>query len=142
LGNIMRAKLNRFNPVFGFVMVEPADFSAQDTFPAGAEILGIPLQHQQQASPEYSSRSIGALRSQFALLPETFVIILYHYHLDGPISIPIGFMSTKREHLATARDFIVNEVIGQRTVYDLSSPTGGLGKDCTETLSCFAPYER
>ena len=75
-------------------------------------------------------------------VPETFVTVLYHYHLDGPISIPIGFMSTKPEHLATARDFIVNEVIGQRTVYDLSNPTGGLGKDCTETLACFAPYER
>lgn len=70
------------------------------------------------------------------------MIVLYHYHVDGPIPIPIGFMSTNAAHLAAARDLIVNEVIGQRTVYDLSNPTGGLGKDCTEMLACFAPYER
>ncbi len=75
-------------------------------------------------------------------VPETFVIVLYHYHVDGPIPIPIGFMSTNAAHLAAARDLIVNEVIGQRTVYDLSNPAGGLGKDCTEMLACFAPYER
>jgi hypothetical protein len=75
-------------------------------------------------------------------VPETFVIVLYHYHLDGCIPIPIGFMSTNPEHLAMARDFLVNEVIGSRTVYDLSSPTGGLGKECTEILACFAAFER
>jgi hypothetical protein len=75
-------------------------------------------------------------------VPETFVIVLYHYHLDGSIPIPIGFMSTKPEHLAIARDFVVNEVIGSRTVHDLSNPAGGLGKECTEMLACFAAYER
>jgi hypothetical protein len=80
--------------------------------------------------------------SEYRNHPETFVIVLYHYHLDGPISIPIGFMSTRPEHLAAARDFIVNEVIGWRTVYDLSNPAGGLGRVCTEILACFTAYER
>ena len=36
-------------------------------------------------------------------VPDTFVVVLYHYHLDGPIPIPIGFLSTDPDHLAIAR---------------------------------------
>jgi hypothetical protein len=74
-------------------------------------------------------------------VPDSFVVVLYHYHLDGPIPIPIGFLSTNPGHLAIVRDLIVNDVIGSRTVYDLSA-TGGRGKDCTETLQCFANRQR
>ena len=75
-------------------------------------------------------------------VPGGFVVVLYHYHHDGPIPIPIGFVSMHPEHLAIARDLIVNDVISKQTVYDLSNTAGGIGKDCTESLACFAPYER
>jgi hypothetical protein len=80
-------------------------------------------------------------KTEMFWMPGVFVIALYHYHLDGPIPIPIGFFSTNPNHLAIARDLIVNEVIAKQTVYDLSN-AGGIGKDCTDSLACFAPYER
>ena len=75
-------------------------------------------------------------------VPDSFVVVLYHYHLDGPIPIPIGFLSTNPDHLAIARNLIVNEAIGSRTVYDLSNATGGLGKDCTQALQFLIKFER
>lgn len=74
-------------------------------------------------------------------VPGVFVVVLYHYHHEGPIPIPIGFVSTHPEHLTIARDLIVNDVIGNQTAYDLSNTAGGIGNDCTESLACFAPYE-
>ena len=70
-------------------------------------------------------------------VPGVFVVVLYHFHLDGPIPVPIGFFSTNAEHLAIARNLIVNEVLAKQTVYDLSNTAGGIGKDCTESLECF-----
>lgn len=81
-------------------------------------------------------------KTEILWMPGVFVTVLYHFHIDSPIPIPIGFLSTNPKHLAAAREIVVNEVIAKQTVYDLGNASGGRGNDFTESLACFGQYEQ
>jgi hypothetical protein len=74
-------------------------------------------------------------------VPGELVVVLYHYHADHPIPIPVGFISTHPDHLSRVRDLIVNDAIGSRPAYDLTPGTGGFGKESTYRVQKFKEYK-
>jgi hypothetical protein len=64
-------------------------------------------------------------------VPNRGVCVLYHYHLDHPIAIPIGFVSSNPVHLKAAEKLNLEEAIASQTVCELPARGEAVGPECT-----------
>jgi hypothetical protein len=53
-----------------------------------------------------TSGSCLGSKIEILLVPDVVVCALYHYHVDHPIAVPIGFMSVLPEQIEKAKELI------------------------------------
>jgi len=56
-------------------------------------------------------------RCELLLVPEKLVVALFHYASDQAVSVPIGFISGKAEHVEIARQVFEGLTSGKSPVY-------------------------
>jgi hypothetical protein len=62
-------------------------------------------------------------KCELFLVPNRFVVALFHYSQNHPVSVPFGFISSDAGHIETARDIFEKFTIGKHKAYPLNQET-------------------